>query len=93
MELQNNIITAWQLSEVASKAEGEDKEHAIQSLDNFLIGKEDRAYLDFHETLASLYLQGGNKEKAIERFRIYAKISPNMVSSFDDDLKKAVLNP
>ncbi|MCK5264494.1 MAG: hypothetical protein KAR03_02715 [Candidatus Thorarchaeota archaeon] len=91
MELQNNIITAWQLSEVASKAEGEDKEHAIQSLDNFLIGKEDRAYLDFHETLGSLYLKVGEKEKAIERYRIYAKISPNMVSTFDDAFRADVL--
>lgn len=91
MELKNNIITAWELSETASKAEGEDKDQAIQNLENFLIGKEDRAFLDFHETLASLYLQIGNKEKAIERYRIYAKISPNMVSTFDDDLKKDVL--
>ena len=92
MELKNNIITAWELSEAASKAEGEEKEQAIQTLENFLIGKEDRAFLDFHESLASLYLQIGNKEKAIERFRIYAKISPNMVSTFDDDLRNAVLN-
>ncbi|TFH01289.1 MAG: DUF1028 domain-containing protein [Candidatus Thorarchaeota archaeon] len=91
MQLKNDIINAWELSEAASKAEDEEKEHAIQNLENFLIGKEDRAFLDFHETLANLYIEVGNKEKAIERYRINAKISPNMVSTLDDDLKKDVL--
>jgi uncharacterized Ntn-hydrolase superfamily protein len=92
IQLKNNIITAWELSEAASKAAGKDKEQAIKNLENFLIGKEDRAFLDFHETLASLYLEIGNRAKAIERYRIYAKISPNMVAIFDDDLKKEVLD-
>ncbi|TFG28843.1 DUF1028 domain-containing protein [Candidatus Thorarchaeota archaeon] len=89
--LKNDIITAWELTEEASKIVGSDKQHAIRTLETFLIGKEDRAFLDFHETLASIYLSEGNKEKAIERYRIYAKISPNMVSTFDDDLKKEIL--
>ena len=92
IQLKNDIITTWELSEAASKAEGDDKEQAIQNLADFLIGKEDRAFLDFHETLASLYLEIGNKEKAIERYKIYTKISPNMVSTLDDDMKTAVLN-
>jgi uncharacterized Ntn-hydrolase superfamily protein len=91
MKLKNDIITSWELSEAASKAEGTDKEHAIQELENFLVGKEDRAFLDFHETLANLYIEVGNKEKAIERFRIYAMISPKMISTLDDELRKDVL--
>lgn len=91
MKLKNDIITSWELSEAASKAEGTDKEHAIQELENFLVGKEDRAFLDFHETLANLYIEVGNKEKAIERFRIYATISPKMISTLDDELRKDVL--
>lgn len=90
MQLKNDLITTWELSEVASKAEEEDKIKAIQNFEDFLVGKEDRAFLDFHETLASLYLELGNREKAIERFRIYAKISPKMVSTLDDDLRKDV---
>ncbi|MGY5860264.1 MAG: DUF1028 domain-containing protein [Candidatus Thorarchaeota archaeon] len=91
IQLKNDLITTWELSEAASKAEDKDKESAIEALEKFLIGKDDRAFLDFHETLASLYLEIGKRDKAIERYRIYAKISPNMVSTIDDDLKNDVL--
>lgn len=92
MQLKNDIITAWELSEAALNAEEKDKLISIQNLDNFLVDKEDRAFLDFHETLASLYLRAGNKKKAIERYRIYVKISPNMISTIDDDVKDEVLH-
>jgi len=88
MELKNNIITAWQLTEAVSKVE--DKIKAIGELEQFLIDKEDRAFLDFQQSLAGFYLEIGEREKAIERYRIVTKISPKMISTIDEAIQNEI---
>jgi hypothetical protein len=85
MQLKNDLITTWELTEAVSKTE--DKRGAIDELDQFLAEKEDRAFLDFHQSLAEFLLEIGERERAIERYRIYARISPNMISTLDDEIR------
>jgi len=89
MELKNDIITAWQLTEAISKVEN--KPVAIQELEQFLTDKEDRAFLDFHQSLAESYLEIGERDKAIERYKIFVRISPRMISTLDDEIKNELL--
>ncbi len=90
MELKNNIITAWQLTEAIS--DSDDKQVAIEELEQFLADKEDRAFLDFHQSLAESYLEIGERENAIERYKIFVRISPKMISTLDESIQTEVLN-
>jgi len=91
LELRSNISKAWELLRAVSKAEDNEKEAAVLELDEFLSGKKDRLYLDFHNSLASQYLELGQREKAVEWFKKVIEISPNMAPLISDDLKDDVL--
>jgi uncharacterized Ntn-hydrolase superfamily protein len=91
MQLKNNLISTWELTEAVSKAE--DKRAAILELERFLSDKEDRAFLDFHQSLAEFYLEIGEREKAIERYKVFTRISPKMISTLDDNIRNEVLKP
>jgi uncharacterized Ntn-hydrolase superfamily protein len=88
LELRKNLYKTWELTQSATKAKGDEREDAIHVLEEFLSDKDDRLYLDFHESLAQLHLKHGNRDKAIESFRTYVKISPNMVSTLDEEIRR-----
>jgi len=90
IQLRKNLLKTWELTQSATKAEGVEKVAAIQSLEDFLSDKNDRLYLDFHESLAELHLKVGNRDKAIERYKLYVKISPNMLSILDEEIRRDI---
>ena len=91
LKLRSSIIKAWELSEAISSDENEDKLAAVQELDKFLSDKNDRVYLDFFESLASGYRELGQRDKEIESWRKFVKISPRMAVTIPDNLKDEVL--
>jgi uncharacterized Ntn-hydrolase superfamily protein len=57
---------------------GKDKSVALRNLEEFLESHADRAYIDAWMELGIAQLEMGLKEKAVETFRKYLKISPGM---------------
>jgi len=76
------------LTTALSNATGEEKVNLLNKLENFLQGKEDRAYIDFWNTLGNTQLELGFKDKAIQTFRKYLQISPKMRPIFEADVAK-----
>lgn len=72
-------------------AEGEEKLLVIQQLESFLENKEDRAYIDSWRELADAQLGVGQMEKAIETYKTYLKISPNMRPRLTDEVEAGKL--
>ena len=74
-----------------NNSEGEEKKRVIQQLESFLEEKRDRAFIDTWRELADAQLATGQREKAVETYRIYLQISPNMRSVFSDEVETGEL--
>ena len=90
LNLRKSLVAAWELTQKASAAEGPAKHAAVTALDEFLKDKQDRLYLDFLSDLGALYLELGNRMRAIEIFKTVVRISPRMISTFEEDLRREV---
>ncbi len=91
LAIRRNLLRGWELSRVASEAEGQEKQSAVVELESFLKDKKDRLYVDFFETLAECQLALGNRDAAIQAYRSAIEISPNMASALDDAIRDEVL--
>ena len=74
-----------------NNSEGEEKKRVIQQLESCREGKRDRAFIDTWRELADAQLATGQREKAVETYRIYLQISPNMRSVFSDEVETGEL--
>ncbi len=74
-----------------NQAQGEEKNQVIEELESFLSNKQDRAYIDVWRELADAQLEAGMIEKAIETYRTYLHISPNMRPILSDEVNAGKL--
>ena len=72
-------------------ADGEEKLRVIHELESFLDDKQDRAFIDAWRELADAQLAQGQMEKAVETYRTYLKISPNMRPRLSDEVQAGEL--
>jgi Tfp pilus assembly protein PilF len=83
-----NFLKTYQLTMEIDNTTGEDKLEATQRLEQYLKGRDDRAYVDAWSTLASRQLALGQTEKAVSTYRKVLEISPNMIELFKRRVKK-----
>ena len=83
-----NFLKTYQLTMEIDNTTGEDKLEATQRLEQYLKGRDDRAYVDAWSTLASAQLALGQTEKAVSTYRKVLEISPNMIELFKRRVKK-----
>jgi len=74
-----------------SGSEGEEKLEVIRQLESFLKDKKDRAYIDTWRVLEDAQLEAGQNEKAIETYRTYLRISPNMKPRLSEEVDEGKL--
>lgn len=79
-----NILTG--LGEFA-KVSDADKPLILRELRIFLDDKRESRYLDWLETLAESYLEIGDRESALEAYRVYLTINPDMTRIFSENAK------
>ena len=77
-----NMLKTYQLTMEIDNSSGEAKLAATQRLEQYLKGREDRAFVDAWSTLASTQLELGLTEKAVSSYRKVLEISPNMIELF-----------
>ncbi len=87
LELRNAFFIVTQLD----AAEGEEMKQLISRLETFLQGKQDRAFIDIWGGLGDAQLESGQREKGIETYRTYLKISPKMRPVLEDSVKAGKL--
>lgn len=72
-------------------AEGSEKIELMTQLQVFLEGKEDRAFIDMWRTLGDTQLEYGQLGDAVQTFKTYLAISPNMRPHLTEDVMKGKL--
>ena len=87
LELRESFMLSMGLGNAGS----EEKLQLIQRLEYFLEDKEDRAFIDTWRELADAQLETGQTEKAIETYKTYLRISPNMRPVFSDEVQAGKL--
>ena len=99
LQIRRNLINILGGLGEFAKAKGADKPLILRELRNFLDDKRQPRYLDWWENLAEGYLEIGEKEKAIEIYKIYLSINPGMakimqenarVGNFPEDIASAL---
>lgn len=83
LELRDGFFLSIKLT----NAEGKEKKQLVDELESFLEEKKDRAFIDMWWELADAQLETGQTEKAIQSFKTYLSISPNMLPIMEDEVK------
>ena len=83
-----SMLKTYQLTMGIDNSSGEAKLAATQRLEQYLKGREDRAYTDAWSTLGSTQLELGLTEKAVSTYRKVLEISPNMIELFKLRIKR-----
>ena len=86
-----NFLKTYQLTTEIDNTSGQDKLAATHQLEQYLKGREDRAYVDAWSTLASTQLKLGLTEKAVSTYKKVLEISPNMIELFKIRIQKQEL--
>lgn len=87
LDVRRNLVRIFGYLGEFSKAEDADKPAVLKKYRDFLQDKRETRYLDWWETLADSYYKLGEKEKAIEIYRIYLEIRPDMARIFRENAK------
>ena len=86
-----NMLKTYRMMMETDNASGEDKLAAIHQLEQYLKGREDRAYIDAWSTLASTQFELGLTEKAVSTYKKVLEICPNMIDLFKRRVMKKEL--
>ena len=87
LELRNGVFLVSKLNH----SQGKEKEQLLQQLEQYLDDKKDRAFIDMWRDLADNQLETGQREKAVQTYKTYLKISPNMRPVFTEEVKQGKL--
>ncbi|MDD4308421.1 MAG: DUF1028 domain-containing protein [Thermoplasmata archaeon] len=87
LDVRRNLVQIFGYLGEFSKAEDADKLAILEKYRDFLDDKREPRYLDWWETLADSYYKIGEREKAIEIYRIYLAINPGMARIFRENAK------
>ncbi len=78
LRVRKTVLEGWNLCSAAERGDLE----ALASLEQFLKGKEDRIYIDFWTTAATIFSKKKMEEKAVYCYKKALQISPKMTNLF-----------
>ena len=88
LQVWKSVLEGFQLCNAAET----DDPQALARLEQFLKGREDRAYIDFWTTIADIFSKKAMKEKAVYYYRKVLQISPKMINLLKQSAKTGDLS-
>ena len=91
LRVGKDVLQGYTLLTELDQATGKEKRVALEKVERFLEPRQDRAFIDMWMTLGHAQIEMGLTDKAISTFKKYLEISPKMIDSFRELIKKGEL--